>query len=56
MNVRLITCSPKPHGGQVQVCEAVVKDRENILLDSTPIEGFLRHTEVLFPNVCYSMI
>lgn len=52
----MITCSPKPHGGEVQVCETIVKDRKNVLLDSTPIEWLLRHTEVLFSNVCYSMI
>lgn len=52
----MITCSPKPHSGEVQVCEAIVKDRKNVLLDSTHIEGLLRNTEVLFSNACDSMI
>lgn len=52
----MITCSPKPHSGQVQVCEAIVKDRKNVLLDSPPREGFLRHAKIVFPNVCDSMI
>lgn len=32
VNIRMITCSPKPHSGQVQVCEATVKDKKNVLL------------------------
>ena len=39
VSVRMITCSPKPHGSEVQVCEAIMKRRKNVLLDSTYTEG-----------------